>query len=102
MYKHGINSNTIHVKMKEESRMSVMDNFETWKDFLQNRLEQAQNQGMSQQTISNVAYEIGDYLAKSVDAKNDEQALLRELWNAASKEEQQAIASAMVKLVQNQ
>lgn len=82
--------------------MSVLDNFESWKDFLANRLDQAQDQGMSQQTVTNVAYEIGDYLAKSVDAKNDEQAVLRELWNAASKEEQQAIASAMVKLVQNQ
>lgn len=80
--------------------MSVLDNFETWKDFLSNRLEQAKGQGMSQQTISNVAYEVGDYLSKSVEAKNDEEAVLRELWNAASEEEQQAIANIMVKLVQ--
>ncbi|MDY0408213.1 DUF3243 domain-containing protein [Virgibacillus soli] len=80
--------------------MSVLENFDSWKQFLSNRLDQAKSQGMSQDTISNVAYEIGDYLAKSVDAKNDEQAMLRELWNAASKDEQQAIASAMVKLVQ--
>lgn len=82
--------------------MSVLDNFETWKDFLSNRLEEAQNQGMSQRTISNVAYEVGDYLSKSVEAKNPEEAVLRELWNAASEEEQQAIANTMVKLVQNQ
>ncbi|SHF53120.1 DUF3243 domain-containing protein [Ornithinibacillus halophilus] len=82
--------------------MSVLDNFDTWKDFLANRLDQAQSQGMSQQTISEVAYEVGDYLAKSVDAKNSEEAVLRELWNAASKEEQHAIANAMVSLVQNQ
>ncbi len=80
--------------------MSVLDNYETWKDFLANRLEQAQSEGMSQETISNVAYEVGDYLAKSVEVKNDETAVLRELWNAASKEEQQAIANTMVKLVQ--
>lgn len=82
--------------------MSVLDNFETWKDFLANRLEQAQEQGMSQQTISNLAHEVGDYLAKSVEAKNAEEAVLRELWNAASEEEQQAIANSMIKLVQNQ
>lgn len=80
--------------------MSVLDNFETWKDFLSNRLEQAKQEGMTQDTISNMAYEIGDYLANSVDAKNDEQAMLRELWNAASREEQESIANAMVKLVQ--
>ncbi|GIO26219.1 DUF3243 domain-containing protein [Ornithinibacillus bavariensis] len=82
--------------------MSVLENFDSWKQFLANRLEQAQAQGMSQQTISQVAYEVGDYLAKSVDAKNSEEAVLRELWNAASKEEQQAIANSMVKLVQNE
>lgn len=86
--------------MEEGYNMSVLDNFDTWKDFLANRLQEAQQQGMSQETISNVAYEVGDYLSKSVDAKNTEEAVLRELWNAASKEEQQAIANTMVKLVQ--
>lgn len=82
--------------------MSVLDNFDTWKGFLANKLQQAQQQGMSQQTIQNVAHEVGDYLAQSVDAKNNEEAVLRELWNAASEDEQQAIANTMVKLVQNQ
>ncbi|WP_156647183.1 DUF3243 domain-containing protein [Lentibacillus sp. JNUCC-1] len=82
--------------------MSVLDNFDTWKDFLSNKLEQAQSQGMDQQTISNVAYEIGDYLSKHVDAKNGEEAVLLELWNAASEEEKQSLANTMVKLVQNQ
>lgn len=82
--------------------MSVLDNFDTWKEFLSNRLSQAQGEGMSEQAVNNVAYEVGDYLSKSVDAKNDEEAILRELWNAASKEERQSLASTMVKLVQNQ
>ncbi|HLR80179.1 MAG TPA: DUF3243 domain-containing protein [Bacillota bacterium] len=82
--------------------MSVLDNYNTWKEFLANRLQQAQQQGMSQETISNVAYEIGDYLASSVEVKNDETKVLRELWNAASPEEQQALANTMVKLVQNE
>jgi len=77
-----------------------LDNFETWKDFLADKLEQAQDHGMSQETISNLAYEVGDYLSKHVEAENKEEALLRELWNAASNEEQQAIANTMVKLVQ--
>ncbi|MFD2759881.1 DUF3243 domain-containing protein [Lentibacillus juripiscarius] len=82
--------------------MSVLDNFDTWKDFLASRLEQAQSQGMGQQTISNMAYEVGDYLANSTDAKNSEEAVLQEIWTAASNDERQAIANAMVKLVQNQ
>ena len=82
--------------------MSVLDNFETWKDFLANRLEQAQSQGMDQETIADVAHEVGDYLSQHVDAKNDETAILRDLWQAASEEEQQALANTMVKLVQNE
>lgn len=82
--------------------MSVLDNFESWKGFLANKLQQAQQQGMSQQAIENVAEDVGDYLAQSVDPKNSEETVLRDLWNAASEEEQQAIANTMVKLVQNQ
>lgn len=81
--------------------MSVLDNFDTWKNFLANRLEQAKQQGMDQETINSIAAEVGDYLAENVDAKNKEEAVLKELWNAASEQEQKAIASTMVKLVQN-
>ncbi|MBU5267732.1 DUF3243 domain-containing protein [Virgibacillus proomii] len=82
--------------------MSVLDNFDSWKSFLANKLNQAQQQGMSNQTIQNVAHEVGDYLSKNVDAKNKEEAVLRDLWNSASEQEQQAIANAMVKFVQSQ
>ncbi len=80
--------------------MSVLDNFEQWKDFLQDRMNQAKNNGMDQNTVQNIAQEVGDYLASEVQPKNPEQKLLAELWNVASEEEQQAIANIMVKLVQ--
>lgn len=80
--------------------MSVLDNFDSWKGFLSDKLQQAQQQGMSEKTIQSVAQEVGDYLSQSVEAKNEEEAVLRELWNAANEEEQQALANTMVKLVQ--
>ena len=82
--------------------MSVLDNFGNWKQFLANRLQDVQQQGMNQQTITNLAAEVGDYLAENVDAKNGEEAVLKELWNSATEQEQQAIASSIVKMVQNQ
>lgn len=94
--------NTILDYYEGGMKMSVLENFDSWKGFLANRLEQAKSGGMSEEAISNVAYEVGDYLAQSVDVKNDEAAVLKELWNVASKEEQQAIANSMVKLVQNE
>lgn len=82
--------------------MSVLDNFESWKDFLGDRLHQAQSQGISQEAISDLAYDIGNYLSNHVGAKNDKEAVIKELWNAGDKEEQHAIANMMVKLVQNE
>ncbi|CUA80369.1 MULTISPECIES: DUF3243 domain-containing protein [Anoxybacillus] len=81
--------------------MSVLDNFEQWKSFLADRLHQAEAQGMSQQVISDIAYQIGDYLAKQVDPKNPEERVLADLWHVANEQEQHAIANMMIKLVQN-
>ncbi|WP_027963250.1 DUF3243 domain-containing protein [Halalkalibacillus halophilus] len=82
--------------------MSVLDNFEQWKDFLGDRLHQAQQQGVKQDTIENLAYQVGEHLASQVDAKNNEEAMLRDLWNVASEEERKTIAAMMVRLVENE
>jgi hypothetical protein len=81
--------------------MSVLENWQQWKDFLGDRLDQGHDQGMNQETITNLAYQIGDYLAKQVDPKNEQQRVLSDLWSVASQEEQKAIANMMVKLVEN-
>ena len=81
--------------------MSVLDNWKQWEDFLADRLHQAQNEGMSEGAIGNLAYQIGDYLSKQVEPKNEQERILADLWSVADKEEQQAIANIMVKLIQN-
>jgi predicted metal-binding transcription factor (methanogenesis marker protein 9) len=57
---------------------------------------------LSQETISNLAYQIGDYLANHVDPKNEQERVLSDLWSVADEEEQRAIANMMVKLVQEE
>ncbi|GGE24930.1 hypothetical protein GCM10011571_28870 [Marinithermofilum abyssi] len=79
--------------------MSVLDNFQDWKNFLSERVQQAQKMGMNQDTISEVAYQIGDYLAQDVEPKNEQERVLKELWNAADEQEQKTMANLMVKLV---
>ncbi len=80
--------------------MSVLDDFSTWKSFLANKLTDAKDDGMSNQAIVNVAQHVGDYLSRHVEPENKEERMLQELWHAASEEEQAALASTMVKLVQ--
>jgi hypothetical protein len=81
--------------------MSILDNFESWKDFLGEKMQNAENQGLTQSAISNLAYEVGDYLASKVEPRNEQEAILRDLWNVASDQEKHAIANLMVKLVKN-
>ncbi|MBY6036025.1 DUF3243 domain-containing protein [Fictibacillus nanhaiensis] len=81
--------------------MSVLDNFGQWKHFLADRLNHAEHQGMNHETISNLATEIGGYLANHVEPKNEEEKVLADLWKVADENERHAIANMMVKLVQN-
>jgi hypothetical protein len=81
--------------------MSVLENWKQWEDFLADRLHHAQNEGMSEGAISNLAYQIGDYLANQVEPKNEQEKILADLWSVADKNEQEAIANMMLKLVQN-
>ncbi|MBM4763899.1 DUF3243 domain-containing protein [Bacillus sp. B15-48] len=81
--------------------MSVLDNWEQWKGFLGDRLDQAQGEGVNNNVISDLAYQVGDYLAKNVDPKNEQERVLADLWSVADEQEQHAIANVMVKLVQN-
>lgn len=82
--------------------MSVLDNFEQWKGFLGERLEQAEGKGLNSAAVSDMAFRIGDYLANEVEARNDQEKLLAELWKVADEQEKHAIANLMIKLVQNQ
>jgi hypothetical protein len=77
---------------------TVVRNFDTWKKFLGERVLQAQKMGMSEDTISKLAYEIGDFLDEKVDPQNAANRTLKELWDVGNKEERQTIARLMVKL----
>lgn len=81
--------------------MTVLENFEQWKSFLNERVQQAESAGMNQETIEDMAYQIGNYLAEDIDPKNREQRVLQELWKVGSEQEQKALADMMVKLVKH-
>ncbi len=80
-------------------KMSVLENFQDWKQFLNERVDQAQSMGLENDTVSNLAYQIGDYLAAQVDPKNEQERLLKELWDHSNEEQQKTLAQVMVQLV---
>lgn len=78
---------------------TVLTNFDTWKQFLSDRVEQAKKMGLNEDTISNLAFEIGSFLDERVDPKNEEQRILKEIWDVGNEDEKKTIARLMVKLV---
>ncbi|WJH33307.1 DUF3243 domain-containing protein [Paenibacillus aurantius] len=78
--------------------MSVLKSFDNWKHFLGNRVNAAENHGMSEEKIANLAYEIGDFLANKIDPENKEERVLKDLWDAGDEQEQKTIAKLMVKM----
>ncbi|NIK75556.1 hypothetical protein FHS15_000656 [Paenibacillus castaneae] len=79
---------------------TVLSNFSTWKQFLEERVSQAKSIGMTDETISTLAYEIGTFLDEKVDPKNEEERVLKQLWDVGDEAERKTIAGLMVKLVQ--
>ncbi|HEY8394511.1 MAG TPA: DUF3243 domain-containing protein [Thermaerobacter sp.] len=82
--------------------MPVTDQFQQFARELSQRVRAAQSAGMSQDEIKARAQEIGDWLARAVEPRTPEQRLLKEMWQVANQQEQEAIASSLVKLVQRQ
>lgn len=77
---------------------TVLTNFETWKHFLADRIEQAKKMGMTEDTITSLAVEIGNFLDEKVDPRNDEERVLKQLWDVGDESEKKTIAHLMVKL----
>lgn len=80
---------------------TVLDQFDNWKHFLKDRISQGKKSGLTDETINNLAYEIGSFLDERVDPKNDEQRVLKELWDVGNEQERHTIAKLMVKLSEN-
>lgn len=80
--------------------MPYTDTFDQFAEQLASRLNTARSAGMSKQEVVTRAADVGDWLAKEVQPKSPEQRLLKEMWTVSDDAEQQAIASALVKLVQ--
>lgn len=89
----------IPLSREAAERMStVLSSFDTWKKFLGDRVDAAKKMGINEETISKLAFEIGEFLDNKVDPQNDEERVLKELWDVGDESERKTIARLMVKL----
>lgn len=81
--------------------MPILENWQQWTSFLGQNIAQAEQSGLPNKMIQQAAIEIGEYLAKNVDPKNEQERVLSDLWSIASESEKEALANCVIKLVQN-
>ncbi|GGL43722.1 DUF3243 domain-containing protein [Sporolactobacillus putidus] len=79
--------------------MSVLDNWNQWKDFLGDRIQQAESLGVNEEALTGFAKKIGDYLSENVDPKTEQERVLSDLWHVAGENERLVLARLMMKLV---
>ncbi len=82
------------------AQQGYTDTFNTFIDKLGTRLEQAKSTGMDDRAIRKNAERVGDWLSQSYDPETPEERVLQELWRVSDQKEQQAMANAMVRLVE--
>ncbi|MBD8497129.1 DUF3243 domain-containing protein [Paenibacillus arenosi] len=79
---------------------SVLENFDSWKKFLGERVQQAKKVGLSEETIAKLAYEIGSFLDEKVSPQNEQEHAIKELWDVGDEQDRKTIARLMVKLAE--
>jgi hypothetical protein len=89
-----------HQPRRRKGMSTVLSNFETWKHFLADRIEQAKKMGMNEDTISKLAFEVGSFLDEKVDPRNDEERVLKQLWDVGDEADKKTIARLMMKVAE--
>ena len=82
-------------------KVDVINDWDKWKKTLYNMVSMGETVGLSEDTITNLGSKIGEFLATNMDPENREQRLLKELFEAANKKEQETLTSVIIKMIQN-
>ncbi len=82
--------------------VKTLEDFGKWKETLHKAVHTSEKVGMKEDTITNIAKRVGDFLMKNVDPENPEQRLLKELWEVGTQEERHTLAHMLVKMVEKE
>ncbi|TEB09573.1 DUF3243 domain-containing protein [Pelotomaculum propionicicum] len=79
--------------------MEIGTSWHDWKKTLGKAVNAAELAGMSDETINQAAYRMGNFFAANFDPGNREQRLLKELWEVGAEDEKKSLAKMIAKLV---
>lgn len=78
--------------------MANMEDWGQWKKVLGKAVDLGETIGMSDKNITNAAEKIGTFLSNTVDPRNDEERLLKQMWDAADEKDRHVLAKLIVKI----
>jgi hypothetical protein len=81
--------------------METNKNWHSWKKTLGKAVDTGETAGLSDKTINNIAEKAGTFLSNNVNPANDEERLLKELWDAADDSDRKVLAKLVVKISDN-
>ncbi|KKB34300.1 DUF3243 domain-containing protein [Bacillus thermotolerans] len=89
-------------RMSSDRMDSILQDFDSFKSYLKQRLEVAENIGLNEEQLAVVTEKIADYLAEHAEPKNREEKLLQELWKVGTQDQRHHLAHMLVRLVDQQ
>ncbi|MBC8060576.1 MAG: DUF3243 domain-containing protein [Clostridiaceae bacterium] len=78
--------------------MADNSEWEQWKKTLGGAIDLGETVGISEKRITNIAEKVGTYLANNVQPRNDQERLIKELWDVADKKDREVLANLIVKI----
>ena len=78
--------------------MSKINGWDAWKETLGKAVDIGETIGLSDNTINKVAEKVGTFLSNNVDPRNNEERLLKELWDAADEKDRETLAKLVTKI----
>jgi len=75
-----------------------MDDWNAWKKTLGKAVNLGENVGMSDTTINKVAEKVGTFLSNNVDPRNDEERLLKQLWDVGDEIDRETLAKLVKRI----
>lgn len=80
--------------------VKTLNDWDDWKKTLSKAVNIGEAIGMSEKTIDNIAYRIGNTLSSTVDPENREERVLQELWKVGDENDKKILAKLIVKMVE--
>jgi hypothetical protein len=78
--------------------MASINDWGDWKKNLGRAVDLGETVGLSEKNITNVAEKIGTFLSNNVDPRNDEERLLKEMWDVADERDREVLAKLVVRI----